>query len=165
MHLDLINSLDTDGFLLALRRFIARRDTPSEMYSDQGTNFRDAEKELKEAFAAMEPQLQKSLATHQIIFTFNPPAAPHFGGIWEWEVRSVKRALQVVIGTQAVAEDALLTVLIEVEGILNAKPLGYVSSNVADPDPVTPSMLLMRRRYASLPQVSYVPDALTRRRW
>lgn len=71
----------------------------------------------------------------------------------------------MVIRVQAVPEDVLLTVLIEVEGILNAKPLGYVSSDVADPDPVTPSMLLVGRRDASLPQVSYVPDALTRRRW
>ncbi|TWW77362.1 hypothetical protein D4764_12G0007520 [Takifugu flavidus] len=165
VHLDLINSLDTDTFLLALRRFIARRGTPSEIYSDQGTNFRGAERELKEAFADIEPQLQKSSASHQIIFRFNPPASPHFGGIWEREIRSVKRALQVVIGAQAVPEDVLLTVLIEVEGILNAKPLRYVSSDVADPDPVTPSMLLMGRRDASLPQVSYVPDALTRRRW
>ncbi|TWW76225.1 hypothetical protein D4764_13G0008870 [Takifugu flavidus] len=165
VHLDQINSLDTDTFLLALRRFIARQGTPSEIYSDQGTNFRSAERELKEAFADMEPQLQKSSASHQIIFRFNPPASPHFGGIWEREIRSVKRALQVVIGAQAVPEDMLLTVLIEVEGILNAKPLGYVSSDVADPDPVTPSILLMGRRDASLPQVSYVPDALTRRRW
>ncbi|TWW59233.1 hypothetical protein D4764_06G0007630 [Takifugu flavidus] len=164
VHLDLINSLDTDDFLLALRRFIARRGTPSEIYSDQGTNFRGAERELKEAFADMEPQLQKSSASHQIIFRFNPPASPHFGGIWEREIRSVKRALQVVIGAQAVPEDVLLTVLIEVEGILNAKPLGS-SSDVADPDPVTPSMLLIGRPDASLPQVSYVPDALTRRRW
>ncbi|TWW53147.1 hypothetical protein D4764_0275540, partial [Takifugu flavidus] len=165
VHLDLINSLDTGTFLLAPRRFIARRGTPSEIYSDQGTNFRGAERELKEAFADMEPQLQKSSASHQIIFRFNPLASPHFGGIWEREIRSVKRALQVVIGAQAVPENVLLTVLIEVEGILNAKPLGYVSSDVADPDPVTPSMLLMGRRDASLPQVSYVPDAITRRRW
>lgn len=128
VYLDLINSLDTDAFLLALRRFIARRGTPSEIYSDQGTNFRGAEGELKDAFADVEPQLQKSSASHQIIFRFNPPASPHFGGIWE--IRSVKRALQVVLGAQAVPEDVLLTVLIEVEGILNAKPLGYVSSDV-----------------------------------
>lgn len=50
------------------------------------------------------------------------------------------------------------------EGILNAKPLGYVSSD-SDPDPVTPSMLLMGRQDASLPQVAYAPDNLTRRRW
>ena len=55
--------------------------------------------------------------------------------------------------------------LVEGEGILNSKPLGYVSSDVADPDPVTPNMLLMGRRDASLPQTEYVPDGLSKRRW
>lgn len=165
IHLDLINSLDTDAFLLALRRFIARRGTPSEILSDQGTNFRGAERELKEAFAAMEPQLREGLANHQITFKFNPPGAPHFGGIWEREIHSTKAALQVVIGTEALPEEVLLTLLIEVEGMLNAKPLGYVSADAADPDPVTPSMLLMGRRDASLPQVSYAPTAVTKKRW
>lgn len=59
IHLDLLTSLDSDAFLLALRRFIARRGTPFEVLSDQETNFRGADKELKEAFAAMESELQE----------------------------------------------------------------------------------------------------------
>ncbi|KAJ8347089.1 hypothetical protein SKAU_G00284900 [Synaphobranchus kaupii] len=57
-------------------------------------------------------------------------------------------------------------VLIEVEGILNAKPLGYVSSDITDPDLITPNLLLMRRPDGSLPQVVY-PDTeiLSRRQW
>ncbi|XP_059364848.1 uncharacterized protein LOC132103769 [Carassius carassius] len=84
---------------------------------------------------------------------------------WEREIRSVKSALRVVIGSQSVPEDVLQTVLIEVEGILNSKPLGYVSSDVADLDPITPNMLLMGRRDASLPQVVYTPEPLSKRRW
>ena len=102
----------------------------------------------------MMPQLQEELAKKQI----NPPASPHFGGAWEHEIQSVKKALQVVIGAQSLHGEVLLTFLVEVEGILNAKPLGYVSSDLADP--VTPSMLLMGRRDASLPQVSYATDTL-----
>ncbi|XP_026112361.1 uncharacterized protein LOC113091129 [Carassius auratus] len=165
IHLDLLSSIDTDAFLLALRRFIARRGTPSEIISDQGTNFRGAETELREAFKEMEPRLQEQLASYQITFRMNPPAAPHFGGAWEREIRSVKSALRVVIGSQSVPEDVLQTVLIEVEGILNSKPLGYVSSDVADLDPITPNMLLMGRRDASLPQVVYTPEPLSKRRW
>lgn len=61
-------------------------------------------------------------------------------------------------------EEVLATVLVEVEGILNSKPLGYTSSDVADPDPVTPNMLLMGQRDASLPQALYGSDALLGRR-
>lgn len=60
----------------------------------------------------------------------------------------------------------MLTVLIEVEGILNSKPLGYVSSDIADVDPITPNMLLMGRRDASLPQAVYgTREKLGRRKW
>ncbi|KAI5614831.1 hypothetical protein C0J50_10985, partial [Silurus asotus] len=165
VHIELLNALDVDAFLLALRRFIARRGRPKEIRSDCGTNFHGAERELREAFSSMEPELQNRLADYQISFRFNPPGAPHFGGVWEREVRSVKSALQVAVGGQAVAEDFLSTVLVEVEGILNSKPLGYASTDVADIDPVTPNLLLMGRRDASLPQVAYAPGQMGRRRW
>ncbi len=166
VHLDLLNSMNSDSFLMALRRFIARRGTPAELWSDQGTNFKGGERELREAFAEMAPELQKQLSPQRIQFQFNPPAAPHFGGVWEREVRSVKSALYATVGTQSVPEEVLLTVLLEVEAILNSKPLGYVSSDVADIDPVTPNSLLMGRPDGSLPQVIYPEsELLSRRPW
>lgn len=88
VHVDLLTNTDADSFLMALRRFIARRGTPAEFFSDQGTNFRGGEKELREAFTALSPELKQSLAKEKIAFHFNPPAAPHFGGVWEREIRS-----------------------------------------------------------------------------
>ncbi len=88
--------------------------------------FKGGEQELREAFASMEPTLQKQLVRQQIKFQFNPPAAPHFGGVWEREVRSIKSAVYTCVGVQAVHEDVPLTVLLEVEAILNLKPLGYI---------------------------------------
>lgn len=121
---------------------------------------------MQEAFKALEASLKELLAGQEITFQFNRPHAPHFGGTWEREIRSVKTALQVVLGNRTVTESVLRTVLVEVEGIINSKPLGYVSSDVADPDPVTPNLLLMGRRDASLPQAIYSSsDLLGRRRW
>ncbi|XP_023253587.1 uncharacterized protein LOC111648064 [Seriola lalandi dorsalis] len=166
VHLDLLESLDTDAFLLSLRRFIGRRGTPFELLCDNGTNFVGGERELREAFEAMVPELQDQLAKQKISFQFNPPSAPHFGGAWEREVRSVKTALRVILREQSVPEPVLQTVLIEVEGILNAKPLGYVSADAADPDPITPHVLLMGRRDSSLPQALYDSSGvLGTRRW
>lgn len=128
---------------MSLRRFIAKRGTPAELFSDQGTNFRGGEREIREALAGLSPELQLQLAKHKIQFHFNPPGAPHFGGTWEREIRSVKTALYSVVGSQAITEEVLHTVLLEVEGMLNAKPLGYVSSNPKDLDPVTPNIPLM----------------------
>lgn len=77
VHLDVLTSIDADSFLMALRRFIARRETPAELYSDQGTNFKASDKELQEAFTTMSADLQLLLGLHKIHFHFNPPAAPH----------------------------------------------------------------------------------------
>lgn len=166
VHVDVLSSMDSDSFLMALRRFIARRGKPAELWSDQGTNFKGGERELQEAFRSLHSTLQTQLAKHQIRFQFNPPSAPHFGGVWEREVRSVKAALYATIQSQTVPEEVLRTVLIEVEGILNSKPLGYVSTDVADADPVTPNLLLMGRLDPSLPQAVYAEsELLSRRRW
>ncbi len=88
---------------MSLRRFIARRGAPPKLYSDQGTNFKAGEKELREAFDGLSSELQQLLAKQKIAFHFNPPAAPHFGGAWERAIRSVKSALYTVIGAQPVS--------------------------------------------------------------
>lgn len=166
VYIDILHSLETDSFLMALRRFMARRGKPHELLSDQGTNFRGGERELREAFTALGPDLQRQLAKQQIEFQFNPPNSPHFGGCWEREIRSLKNALMVTLGTQSVTFEVLHTVLVEIEGILNSKPLGYTSSNASDPDPITPNCLLMGRPDASLPLTVYPQSELiSRRRW
>lgn len=166
VHIDVLTSLDSDAFLMALRRFIARRGKPSEILSDQGTNFKGGERELHAAFQSLHPDLKEQLSKHQVSFKFNPPSAPHFGGIWEREIRSVKAALYATVQPHMIPEEVLRTVLIEVEGILNSKPLGYVSSDVADADPVTPNLLLMGRLDPSLPQAVYEEsELLSRKRW
>ncbi len=154
IHLDILHSIDSNSFLMALRRFITRRGKPYELLCDQGTNFKGGERELSESFAAMQDELQSHLTSQQIKFVFNPPGAPHFGGYWEREIRSIKAALKVTIGAQTVTEEVLRTVLVEVEGVLNSKPLGY-----------TPFCFLIGRRDASLPQVVYQnSEILSRRR-
>ncbi|KAJ8352098.1 hypothetical protein SKAU_G00235740 [Synaphobranchus kaupii] len=124
MPLQACLSLHRDGLL---------RTTPG-----QGTNSRGGERELREAFAELSPDLKQPFAKQRIAFNFNPPAAPHFGGVWGWET-----ALYTTVGTQPVTEDVLWTVFLEVEGILNSKPLGYFLSSLTDLDPVTPNVLLM----------------------
>ncbi len=98
VHLDILHSIDSDSFLMALRRFITRRGKPYELLCDQGTNFKGGERELSESFAAMQDELQSHLTSQQIKFVYNPPGAPHFSGCWEREIRSIKAALRVTIG-------------------------------------------------------------------
>lgn len=78
----------------------------------------------------------------------------------------MKKALGLAVRDKSPHEDVPLTILMEMGDILNSKPLGYVSVDVADPDPVTPNLLLMGRHDASLPHAVYVDrDLLGGRRW
>ncbi|XP_068735474.1 uncharacterized protein [Montipora capricornis] len=51
VQIEVAFSLDTDSFLLALPRFIARRGQVKEIYSDNGTNFTSGERELRDAIS------------------------------------------------------------------------------------------------------------------
>ncbi|XP_071104136.1 uncharacterized protein [Haliotis cracherodii] len=166
VHIDILDSLDTDAFLMALRRFISRRGCPFELLSDCGTNFKGGENELCKAFEAMNYELKEKLAKNHIRFQFNPPFAPHFGGLWEREIRSIKYGQRSILGTESVSESVLRTVMTEVESILNSKPLGYTSSDISNTDPVSPYTLLIGRSDPALPQVVYLnEDRLTKKRF
>ena len=125
VHLELVRSLSTDDFLLAFRRFVARRGCPAKMRSDKATVFVAGAKVLS------------------IPWVFNPPAAPWFGGFYERLVGTIKRPLKKVLGKAFLREEELFTVLCEVEAAVNDRPLTYCGS-WEDPLPLTPSTLLGR---------------------
>ena len=164
VHIEVLHHMTTDSFLMSFRRFVSRRGTPYALLSDQGTNFKGGESELRDSFDSLKPDIQGLLVKNQVRFVFNPPNAPHMGGTWEREVRSIKTALYTVLGQQTPTDEVFATVLVEIEGILNSKPLGYASSDVADVDPITPNCLLMGRRDPTLPQAVYDPSELVGRR-
>lgn len=74
----------------------------------------------EKAFEALVPWLKSQLADYQILFKLHPPNAPYFGGVWERESCSIKNTFQVAVGSQAVSEEVLYTVIVEVEGTLNS---------------------------------------------
>lgn len=119
VHIDLLCSLDSETFFMALRHFISHRGKPSELLSDQGTNFKGGERELQESFKSLCPTLQTELAKQQIQFRFNPPSSPHFGTVWEHEIIFIKSAFYGTLQWQSMTEEVLNTILTEIEGILN----------------------------------------------
>ncbi|XP_018400068.1 PREDICTED: uncharacterized protein LOC108777629 [Cyphomyrmex costatus] len=51
-HLEVVSDYTTDAFLAALRRFTSRRGLCSDIYSDCGTNFTGADRQLREFLSA-----------------------------------------------------------------------------------------------------------------
>ena len=97
VHIEMVPKLDTDSCLDAILRFIARRGKPSTKISDNGTNFAGAEREFAEYVAAWNKErIDEHLIQQGFRWKFNPPAASHFGGVWERLVRSCRKALYVV---------------------------------------------------------------------
>uniref|UniRef100_A0ABD2WKH1 Integrase catalytic domain-containing protein n=1 Tax=Trichogramma kaykai TaxID=54128 RepID=A0ABD2WKH1_9HYME len=74
---------------------------------------------------------------------FTPPYAPNFGGLWEATVKSCKGHLKRVIGENFLTYEELITLVIQIEGCLNSRPLGYLSSNEEDPIALTPGHFLI----------------------
>ena len=144
VHLELVFSLTTEAFLAALRRFISRRGRCSQLYSDCGTNFVGASRELiKHMVFASEIE--------RISWSFNPPSAPHFGGLWEAGVKSFKTHLARVVGEQVLSVEEFSTLLAQIEAILNSRPLCPLSGDPSDLSVLSPGHFLTCEPLVSLP--------------
>ncbi|XP_038062679.1 uncharacterized protein LOC119733173 [Patiria miniata] len=167
IHIEIAHSLDTDAFINALRRFISRRGTPEKIRSDNGTNFTGGERELRESIASLnEQKIGDYLHQRGIEWQFNPPTASHMGGVWERMIRSIRKILKNLLQEQVVCDEVLLTVMAEVEAILNARPLTQLSLDPRDDEPLTPNhLLLMRPSFNAPPGVFVKEDGYGRRRW
>ena len=167
VHLELSHSLTASSAIMALQRMAARRGTPKAIYSDNGTNFRGASRELKEAIDAIDLTKQKSYAlTHRIEWHFNPPDAPHMGGAWERLIRSVKSALHVTMREQAPVEEVLITVFAEIEHAINSRPLTHVPVDPRDGEALTPNHFLLGYSAGEMSLVRCSQDVTnTRKQW
>jgi hypothetical protein len=152
VHLEIAHSLSMESFLAALSRFCARRGTPQKMFSDQGTNFTSADKELRDELRKWnDNQMQIATREKGIEWTFNPAHASHRGGLWERLIRSTRTILRSLANEQLLADETLLTVMVEAERIINSRPITTTSSDSRDPDPLTPADLLLLRGAPGLP--------------
>ena len=112
------------------------------MYSDCGSNFLSAERELRGVKRWNQQTLHESLPQKGVEWHFNPPFAPTSGGAWEILVKVVKRLFYSIAGEQGLDDESLQTFFVEIESILNNRPLTQVSDDPNDLSPLTPMSLL-----------------------
>ncbi|XP_071033032.1 uncharacterized protein [Parasteatoda tepidariorum] len=135
IHLEIVSDLSSEALIACLKRFFARRGKCSTIFSDNATNFRGACNELKKLFKLVntqEPQLLDYLLLEEVEWKFIPPRAPHFGGIWEAGVKAFKTHLKKTIGDSKLTLEEFLTLVTQIEGMLNSRPITPLSSDSKD---------------------------------
>ena len=177
VHVEDVSSLETDMFILVLRRFISVRSCPKEIWSDNGTNFTGVERELRRSARELtEEQIKRELHSYDVDWfkyvlprwRFQPPTTSHMSGMWERLIRSVQKAMNAVLskpGT-AIPLETLRTVFAEVTSILNSRPISPASDDPSDMEPLTPNHLLLQRRNLAIPPGVFAKEELySRKQW
>ncbi|XP_044183283.1 uncharacterized protein LOC122963962 [Acropora millepora] len=155
VHLDVVPDLTAETFIRSFKRFICRRGIPRLVVSDNAKTFKTTAKFLSSIFEL--PEVQNFLLNHKVKWRFNLERAPWWGGFFERMVRCVKRCLKKILKSAKLTYEELLTVVVEIECVLNSRPLTYVSSEDRV-EPLTPSHLLTGRRLLSIPDEPIVAE-------
>lgn len=134
IHIELVTSLSADSFISALKRLIARRGKVKSIWSDNSTTFVGANRELLELptfFKAKEnrDKLIDATASEGINWHFIPPRASQLSGIWVAGIKSVKTHLKHVIGNASLTYEEFYTLFVQLEAILNSRPLIPLSNH------------------------------------
>ncbi|CAB3991460.1 OTU domain-containing [Paramuricea clavata] len=176
IHLESANCLETDSFLNALRRFIARRGPVREIRSDRAANLIGAAKDLKDALKEMDnAKINEYLCRHSdadwvVRWKPNPPAASHMGGVWERQIRTVRTILTSLMKEfgHVLNDESFRTLLTEAECIVNSRPLTFPSSDPTDlGSPISPSNILTMKSKIVMPPPGNFQraDLYLRKRW
>lgn len=169
IHIEIVSDLSSDAFLAAFKRFVNRRGRCHKLFSDNGTNFKSANKilqtEIQKAEVSWKSELDIKFSEQGTEWHFIPPASPHFGGLWEASVKSIKTHLVKTVGTTMLTFEELNTLVIEIEGILNSRPLCPKSNHPEEFVALTPAHLLIGEPIVVPTEPFYDPSKTPTKRW
>ncbi len=144
IHIEMLESMSTDAFLNAFRRFVARRGQPKKTFCDNGTNFVGARSGLDKSKQELDfRRIRQYGVESDMEWEFNPPHASHMGGVWERMIGVTRRVMAAVTKDARLTDDVLMTLFAEVENIVNSRPITKQSDDINDLTPLTPNHMLM----------------------
>jgi hypothetical protein len=146
VHLEATGGMETTHVINALSRLADIRGVPETMVTDNQTSFTKADKDLQEWLKSLDfEQIRRTTRNFRgskgIEWTFNPPHAPHFGGVYEIMVKAAKRALYDTIRREDLTEEEFRTVVSKVTWMLNQRPIQKVG-DTADFETLCPAHFL-----------------------
>ncbi|GFW60110.1 integrase catalytic domain-containing protein [Trichonephila clavipes] len=155
IHLEAVTDLTTEAFIAALKRLCARRGRISTLMSDNATNFKGAAAELNRFIKLIcnkNETLANYFASEAIQWKFIPPRSPNFGGLWEAGVKSFKHHLYRTLVNSKITFEEFETIIIQIEGILNSRPLVPLSDNINEYEVLTPGHFIIGRPISAIPE-------------
>ena len=152
IHLEWVLDLTANQFLNCLRRFVSRRGRPDSIISDNAPQFKltktTLDKQWRQVFK--DKGVLNYVSTEGIKWSFTTALAPWQGGFYERLVGMVKRSLRKAIGRKHFTLDQLVTLLTEIEAVINSRPLTYIYGDFKSGFILTPSHFLVSSRKLGL---------------
>lgn len=169
VHIECVDGLTTDAFLAVFHRFVSRRGLPSDMYSDNGTNFVGAAKEINKLHDQLIQQSEQHIANifveSNVRWHFIPPGSPHMGGAWEANIKSFKHHFRRIIGETRLTYEELHTMTTQIEACMNSRPICALTADPNDMAALTPGHFLIGSELLAVAEPSLLdrnPKHLTR---
>ncbi|XP_077967741.1 uncharacterized protein LOC144421973 [Styela clava] len=153
VHIEVVYSLETSSFIQALFRFLHRRgSTTKQIVSDNASTFVGAEKEFRTGIRRWnKQQIHDCFCQKGVEWKWNPPASSHQGGVFERMIRSMRKIVLVLTYERVLSDESLHSLMVEIEWILNNRPLTPVNDDPDDSTTLTPMSLLTWSLDSSLP--------------
>ena len=170
VHLEILDGMKARHFFQALKRMQDRRPFVRYLYSDNGTNFEGADRVMREAMKEWQDAGTAEYVRLNVSWErFSRPAAHHEGGPWERMIRSTRKILYSLLGSNPSSFEDFQTIVIGAEGILNRRPLTKATDDINDPRPLSPMDALcpnaIRQAEGTLGDLPEPTAALMRETW
>lgn len=162
VHMEVVSSLSTKAFIAAMRRFIARRGKVKNMYSDNGSNFVGAQNEFQRLLQQRETQETLQHEFEHMTWSFIPAASPHLGGIWEANIKCMKTHLYKIMGNNILNFEHFTTLIIQIEAVLNSRPICTLSSQPDEVIALTPGHFLTGSSLVTVPDEDFTDCNINR---
>ena len=130
------------------------------LISDNAKTFQSASREIQALSRSQD--VLGHLANNRVTWKFIVERAPWWGGSWERLIKLIKRCLKKIVGRSTLTLEELNTVLIEIESVINARPITYVYDDEESVSyPFTPSQLISVRQITPMPNNEHFKIAST----